>query len=87
MTSVSGNHGENKFIREDLNRAIGSLEPEYHIPFIKYFEGFKYQEIAQELNIPIGTVKTRIHLARKLLKANLKIYSEQFDRSRIWPHE
>jgi len=44
------------------------------IPFIKYFEGFKYHEIAEELNIPIGTVKTRIHEARKYLKHDLQIY-------------
>jgi RNA polymerase sigma-70 factor (ECF subfamily) len=30
-----------------------------------YFEGFKYKEIADELNLPIGTIKSRIFLARK----------------------
>lgn len=79
MPSATGNLGENKFVQEDLNIALNALEPEYCIPFIKYFEGFKYHEIAEELNIPIGTVKTRIHMARKLMKANLKIYSQEFD--------
>jgi DNA-directed RNA polymerase specialized sigma24 family protein len=39
-----------------------------------YFEGYKYHEIADHLDIPIGTVKTRIHVARKTLKKSLKPY-------------
>lgn len=42
-----------------------------------YFEGYKYHEIAEKLNIPIGTVKTRIHVARGILKTNLKAYKDQ----------
>ncbi|MBC7567061.1 MAG: hypothetical protein H7223_08840 [Pedobacter sp.] len=59
-SSASTNLGENKFTLEDINRTISSLQPEYSTPFLKYFEGYKYHEIAEELNIPIGTVKTRI---------------------------
>jgi len=80
--SASNNLAENKFIQKDINAAMSALSPEYYIPFIKYFEGFKYHEIAEELNIPIGTVKTRIHVARKMLKANLKMYRQEFGRSR-----
>ena len=39
-----------------------------------HFKGFKYHEIAEKLNIPIGTVKNRIHIARKLLKDELSVY-------------
>jgi RNA polymerase sigma-70 factor (ECF subfamily) len=39
-----------------------------------YFHGFKYHEIADKLAIPIGTVKNRIHLARKELKDALKMH-------------
>ena len=80
--SASKNLAENKFIQKDINAAMSALSPEYYTPFIKYFEGFKYHEIAEELNIPIGTVKTRIHIARKMLKTNLKMYSQEFGRSR-----
>jgi len=73
--SAETNRGVNTFIMEDINKALEKLQPEYSTPFLKYFEGFKYHEIAEELNIPIGTVKTRIHLARQILKGQLKMYS------------
>ena len=40
-----------------------------------HYKGYKYFEIADILNIPIGTVKNRIHIARKELKSKLKSYS------------
>src|SRR5215217_1665703 len=77
IKSASGNQGENKFVMEDINKAMKKLQPEYSVPFLRYFEGYKYHEIAEELQIPIGTVKTRIHVARQLLKGQLKMYREQ----------
>jgi RNA polymerase sigma-70 factor (ECF subfamily) len=65
---------------EDINKALHNLQPAYSIPFLRYFEGYKYHEIADELGIPVGTVKTRIHIARKLLKADLKMYRDDFAR-------
>ncbi|MCY1557467.1 hypothetical protein D9M68_943170 [compost metagenome] len=52
------------------------------MPFIKYFEGYKYHEIAEELDIPIGTVKTRIHVARGILKKYLKTYAKDLTTGR-----
>lgn len=75
--SATSNTSEGKFILEDIHKALNKLEPEYQIPFIKYFEGFKYHEIAEMLCIPIGTVKTRIHVARQLLKNNLRMYKKE----------
>jgi len=76
--SATDNLGENKFIMKDIQTALGKLQPEYSVPFLRYFEGYKYHEIAEELNIPIGTVKTRIHMARKELKKYLKIYESGY---------
>jgi len=75
VKSASSNKAESSLIAEDINKALKNLPAVYRTPFIKYFEGFKYHEIADELNIPIGTVKTRIFNARKLLKSTLKMYN------------
>ncbi|GAB1463504.1 RNA polymerase sigma factor [Pedobacter sp. UBA4863] len=73
--SATSNGVESKFVLKDINKALDSLAPEYHTPFLMYFEGYKYHEIAEELAIPIGTVKTRIHVARGQLKKYLKNYA------------
>jgi len=56
---------------QEIIDAIESLAEHYRIPFLMYYRGFKYQEIAERLDIPIGTVKNRIHIARKQLKEKL----------------
>lgn len=76
--SATNNHGVHKFVMEDINKAMEKLQPEYSVPFLRYFEGYKYHEIAEELNIPIGTVKTRIHMARQALKSQLKMYQDTY---------
>lgn len=81
--SATTNQGENKFIMEDIHKALGRLQSEYSKPFLRYFEGYKYHEIAEELNIPIGTVKTRIHMARQILKAQLKMYRDKFQTNTL----
>lgn len=75
------NDGDSKFMMDDIQFALNKLQSEYRIPFIKYFEGFKYHEIAEELNIPIGTVKTRIHCARLVLKKQLKMYKDNLRKA------
>jgi RNA polymerase sigma-70 factor (ECF subfamily) len=76
--SATGNTGENTFIRKDIQTALDRLQPGHSVPFLRYFEGYKYHEIAEELGIPIGTVKTRIHMARKELKKYLKMYQHRY---------
>jgi len=73
--SASENKGENRFVMDDIQEAMGQLQEEYYVPFTMYFEGYKYHEIAEHLQIPIGTVKTRIHEARKILKRSLSSYT------------
>jgi len=72
------NQAESKMVMEDLNAAIAVLPLELKEAFMLNFRGHKYQDIADRFGIPIGTVKTRIHLARKALKRKLSIYGDLY---------
>ena len=74
-SSMIENSAYGKFAMKDINQAIEKLDDAYKVPFMMHFRGFKYHEIADKLNIPIGTVKNRIHIARKELKYKLKNYA------------
>lgn len=58
----------------EIQKTINALEDDYRIPFMMHHTGYKYKEIADHLNLPIGTVKSRIFLARKKLMEDLKDY-------------
>lgn len=64
------NHIANGEIQEQLDK----LSLEYKEPFEMHYLGFKYKEIADKLDIPIGTVKSRIFIARKKLMDLLPDY-------------
>ncbi|WP_200975017.1 RNA polymerase sigma factor [Echinicola sp. 20G] len=68
------NGAPGEFALNDINKCIDRLDEVYQVPFMMYFKGWKYQEIAEKLDLPIGTVKNRIHIARKILKDDLKVY-------------
>jgi RNA polymerase sigma factor (sigma-70 family) len=57
--------------QKEINKAIHSLPQIFKVPFLLYFEGYRYHEIAETMNEPLGTIKSRIHFARKLLKEQL----------------
>lgn len=68
------NHGESNLNMEDVNTAFRDMSSDFKVPFLMHYKGFKYQEIADDLGLPIGTVKSRIHFARKELKRKLNRY-------------
>ncbi len=72
--SATTNGSEGSFAMQDINLALAMLPEKYSVPFIRYFEGYKYHEIADDMQLPLGTVKTYIHEARILLKKYLKQY-------------
>lgn len=53
---------------------IQSVDKSYVDTFMMHYEGYKYEEIAEIMGIPLGTVKSRIFLARKKLMEKLKDY-------------
>ena len=72
---ITHNGATSDFVVRDINEAIAGLGTDYRTPFMMYYIGYKYMEIAEKLQIPIGTVKNRIHIARKDLKAALQVYA------------
>jgi RNA polymerase sigma factor (sigma-70 family) len=59
---------------KEVQAAIHNLPEIFRNPFLLYFDGFKYHEIADMLGEPLGTIKSRIHFARKLLKSQIQRY-------------
>lgn len=56
----------------NINETIAELDDEYRIPFQMFVDGFKYKEIAEHVKLPMGTVKSRIFFARRILMENLQ---------------
>lgn len=65
---------EGSFAAKEISVAINSFAKEYKVPFTMYLAGYKYSEIAKKMNLPLGTVKSRIFFARKRLQGMLKDY-------------
>ena len=70
--SVVANNAESTLRLKDIQEAIHNLPQIFRNPFLLYFDGFKYHEIADMLSEPLGTIKSRIHFARKLLKTQIE---------------
>lgn len=65
---------EGAFAAKEINEVINSFADEYRIPFSMHVLGYKYNEIAEEMGLPLGTVKSRIFFARQKLQILLKDY-------------
>lgn len=64
---------EAKELGEEIEQAIGKLRPEYRAAILlRHVEGREYQEIAEILSLPLGTVKTYIHRGRNELRDQLQ---------------
>jgi len=59
---------------KEMWKNVNEIKEELQVPFKMYTTGYKYHEIAQHLNIPIGTVKNRIFHARKEIQKKLVAY-------------
>ncbi|MCW5919861.1 MAG: RNA polymerase sigma factor [Bacteroidia bacterium] len=75
INNATRNRGEANLVMKEINNAINDLSDNLKVPFMMSFRGYKYEEIASQLSIPLGTVKIRIHTARQKLKEKLNVYN------------
>ncbi len=54
--------------KKELHHLINLLPGVYEQPIKLFLTGYSYKEISQQMNIPIGTVKSRIHLGKKQIR-------------------
>jgi len=69
--AISNKAGSN-IMMDELKTMIKNLDESIKVPFMMHYAGYKYQEIADHLDLPLGTVKSRIFFARKELKDLIK---------------
>lgn len=70
----TGQNTASSTMHNEIALKINQLEPEFRIPFQMHVSGYKYKEIAEKLNLKIGTVKSRIFFSRQKLMTSLKDY-------------
>jgi len=73
-------NGEKIILLKELKGMVNNLSDLYKIPFEMFTEGYHYNEIAEKMNLPMGTVKSRIFYARKKLSG---MVSSRYDVSSL----
>ncbi len=65
---ITPNAGEVNLRMQELHRILKQIGELYSTPFLMHFQGYEYKEIAEKLDTPIGTIKSRIFTARKKMQ-------------------
>ncbi len=65
---------EGSYATQEITGAINEMSEDYRVPFSMHVAGYKYNEIAEKMNLPLGTVKSRIFFARKRLQERFADY-------------
>ncbi|MDE6416181.1 MAG: RNA polymerase sigma factor, partial [Duncaniella sp.] len=65
---------EGSFGANEITAAINEMTDEFRVPFSMHVAGYKYHEIADKMNLPLGTIKSRIFFARKRLQERFADY-------------
>jgi len=81
-STIVANGAESDIMMKELSNIIDKLDDGIKIPFLMHYQGFKYQEIADHLKLPLGTVKSRIFFARKDLKTAIARHYGTLERGR-----
>ncbi|KAB2871940.1 MAG: RNA polymerase sigma factor [Bacteroidales bacterium] len=75
INSKSENYGpDSMYSHNEISKKIDALDDDFRLPFQMHTSGYKYKEIADKLNLKIGTVKSRIFFSRQKLMGALKDY-------------
>lgn len=69
---ITPNQGESNLRLQELSNMFENMSDLYSVPFLLYYRGYEYKEIADQLELPIGTVKSRIHTARNKMKEKIQ---------------
>ncbi|MCI5081118.1 MAG: sigma-70 family RNA polymerase sigma factor [Saprospiraceae bacterium] len=72
ISHTEANQGELKLDYEELVATVECLDDMLKVPFWLAFKGYKYREIADELDVPIGTIKSRVFMARRQIQENIR---------------
>ena len=78
-----GNKAETEIFMRELREMIAELDETLRTPFLLHYRGFKYQEIADQLGAPLGTIKSRIFFARKELKSRIDARYDNYASVRL----
>ncbi|MFT5386444.1 MAG: RNA polymerase sigma-70 factor (ECF subfamily), partial [Saprospiraceae bacterium] len=69
---TSRNNGEINIYVAEIKKMIEALDEGMKKPFLMAYQGYKYDEIQELMNLPMGTIKSRIHKARNILKNQIR---------------
>ncbi len=72
MAKTVKNLGVSKLKLAHLMKRIKDVKEIYKKPFFLYHDGYSYEEIAEKLDVPLGTIKSRIYAAKKKMQSRLK---------------
>ena len=71
-----GERFEYAYDLKELHKVINAVPESMRKPFLMYVAGFKYNEIAEKMGLPIGTIKSRLFFVRKRLQRELKEFAK-----------
>ena len=71
-----GERFEYAYDLKELHKVINAVPESMRKPFLMYVAGFKYNEIAEKMGLPIGTIKSRLFFVRKRLQRELKEFGK-----------
>jgi RNA polymerase sigma-70 factor (ECF subfamily) len=71
--AAADRHADDLELRDRLEKAIAQLPPQYRLLIAAhYLRGVQYEELAEAMNLPLGTVKTQLHRAKRQLRTLLE---------------